>query len=210
MNIDGLGEKMVTQLAEKCGVKTVIDLFKLTEEDLAQCERVGRALAKTIRNNIHACVNVSLERFIYALGIPSVGAQTAKLLAKNIRFNKEQFILDITHLKFIKGVGDEVRSNLALFFGNESNVKTVTILLEMMNIHHSNTREVYCATGTFKQISRREMAGIIRAAGHEYNDTLTSSTTHLIVGDGASSKVERAAKKGIKLMTFDDFHSNFL
>src|SRR5205085_8645642 len=105
MNIDGLGDAMVNQLAERGMIKNVADLYRLTTEDLLKLERMGEKSAENVLREIAASKKLPLERVIYSLGIRFVGERTAQFLAEH--FGSLDAIMQATseELEEVKEVG---------------------------------------------------------------------------------------------------------
>ncbi|MXP67285.1 NAD-dependent DNA ligase LigA [Pantoea sp. Aalb] len=131
MNIDGIGEKIIEQLVDKQYVKTPVDLFHLTVNQLIKLDRVNYKLAKKLIYSLDQAKNTTLARFLYALGIREVGETTAINLANY--FSKLEKIIDakIDELIMVPDVGKIVAMHIRHFMDEENNLR---IIYELINI----------------------------------------------------------------------------
>lgn len=129
MDIEGLGEKNIEQLVDRNLVKTPADLYRLTQDSLLSLEGFAQVSAEKLYYAIQASKSVSLERFIYALGIPEVGEETARLLANSLGSLQKIRDAQASLLVFLPEIGHEVASEIANFMLDDHNASVIDALL---------------------------------------------------------------------------------
>ena len=213
MNIEGLGEKNVAALVDAGMVKSIADLYRLDVSEVAALERFGELsatnLIKAIDNSRHA----PLAKFITALGIRHVGAQTAVALAR--KFGSLPKLMEATEddLLEINDIGEVVAEAILAWFSDEDNVR---LLEEMrsLNVWPEDYEmkdlpligKSYIVTGTLSSMGREEVEDKLRALGATVTSSVTRATTALIVGEKpGKSKTDKADKLGIPRMSEVEF-----
>lgn len=213
LNIDGLGEKNVAALVAGGLVKGIPDLYRLTVKDLTSLERFGRLSAKKLVDAIQQSKTPPLHKFITALGIRHVGAQTAATLANG--FGSLSALIEATkdELLQLPDVGETVAEAILAYFADEDNLQMLTELqalgLEPVFIDQSNLPLVgrsYIVTGTLESMGREEAEDRLRALGATVTSTVTKQTTALIAGaKPGKSKTDKAVQLGIPTISEADF-----
>lgn len=213
LNIDGLGEKNVAALVAGGLVKGIPDLYRLTVKDLTSLERFGRLSAKKLVDAIQQSKTPPLHKFITALGIRHVGAQTAATLANG--FGSLSALIEATkdELLQLPDVGETVAEAILAYFADEDNLQMLTELqalgLEPVFVDQSNLPLVgrsYIVTGTLESMGREEAEDRLRALGATVTSTVTKQTTALIAGaKPGKSKTDKAAQLGIPTISEADF-----
>lgn len=209
MNIDGLGDKLVEQFFEQGLIRHVDDLYRLTKEQLAALERMGEKSAENIIAALETSKQTSLERFIYALGIREVGESTAKILARHFGSLESVQAANEETLKLVTDVGPVVAANIAAFFQEEHNLKTIQHLREW-GVHWSNYEakpvealplagKTYVITGSLSR-PREAIKADLENLGAKVSNSVSKKTTALIAGAEAGSKLEKAESLGIPLL----------
>ena len=213
-DIDGLGPKIIQKLIDESLIKDATDLFELKTGDLEPLERFAEKSAENIINSIEQAKKISLERFIYALGIPMVGLQTAIDLAK--KFGDLSSILKAGTEDFnnIYGVGDKVAQSIANYFNDTGKRELIDKLIkngvEVAN-YHSPVKanklggKLFVITGSLDSITRDDAHKKIIEAGGKIGSAVTSKTDYLVAGDEPGSKLEKAKKLGTKILNEQDF-----
>ena len=213
LNIEGLGEKNVAALVDAGMVKSIADLYRLDVSEVAAQERFGELsatnLIKAIDNSRHA----PLAKFITALGIRHVGAQTAVALAR--KFGSLSKLMEATEddLLEINDIGEVVAEAILAWFSDEDNVR---LLEEMrsLNVWPEDYEmkdlpligKSYIVTGTLSSMGREEVEDKLRALGATVTSSVTRATTALIVGEKpGKSKTDKADKLGIPRMSEVEF-----
>ena len=213
LNIEGLGEKNVVALVESKLVQTIPDLYRLTVPKVASLERFADLSAKNLVNAIEASKTAPLAKFITALGIRHVGAQTAIALAD--RFHSIENLANATEeeLLDIPDIGKIVAESILAYFADEDNLKMLDELKEL-GVHPSfEDRSAlplagrsYIISGTLEGYGREEAEGLLRSRGATVTSSVTKNTTALILGEKpGKSKIEKAAKLGIPTLGLADF-----
>ena len=213
LNIDGLGEKNVAALVDAGLVKSVADLYRLTVAKVASLERFAELSATNLVAAINNSKGAPLAKFITALGIRHVGAQTAVSLAR--KFGSLDNLMSATEddLMAIPDIGDVVAESIVAWFADEENVKLLEELRELgaWPAEESDkelplTGKSYIVTGTLATMGREEAEDKLRALGATVTSSVTKNTTALIVGEKpGKSKTDKADKLGISRMNETEF-----
>lgn len=212
LNIDGLGEKNVVALVDAGLVKSIADLYRLKASKLMQLERFGELSAKNLVEAITQSKTPKLNKFITALGIRHVGAQTAMTLARgfgsieNLEQATEEDLLQL------QDIGKVVAESILAYFADEDNIKMLQELHELgvqpQKVELDGLPLVgksYVVTGTLDSMGREEAEDKLRSLGATVTSGVTKTTTALIAGTKAGkSKTEKAAKLGISVIGEED------
>lgn len=213
LNIEGLGEKNVVALVDAGLLKSVADLYRLRVEDVARLEGFGELSAKNLISAINASKEASLNKFITALGIRHVGAQTATALARKFGSLDNLMMATEEDLLEINDIGDVVAESILAYFADEENVK---LLEEFKSLGVWPKDELktdlplagksYIVTGTLASMGREEAEDRLRELGATVTSSVTKNTTALIVGEKpGKSKTDKADKLGISRMNEVEF-----
>ena len=213
LNIEGLGEKNVVALVDAGLVKSIADLYKLKEVEVAKLARFGEVSARNLVTAIQAAKRPGLAKFITALGVRHVGAQTATALAR--RFKTLEALMEATEeeLTAVSDIGKVVAEAILAWFADEDNVEMLTELRELgvwplaeAEGELPLTGKSYIVTGTLASMGREEAEDKLRQLGATVTSTVTKNTTALIVGEKpGKSKLEKAAKLGIPVISEVEF-----
>ena len=158
--------------------------------------------------------NVTFERFIYALGIKEVGEVTSKNLAKEYKSIENLFFPSPDRLIEINDIGEVVAENISTFFSDKKVINKIKTMQDLgVNISHeeqiSSSNEFqdmsFVITGKFSKFSRNELKGIIESKGGKVSGSISSKTNYLVLGEDPGSKLEKAQKLKIDILTEDDF-----
>lgn len=213
LNIEGLGEKNVEALIKAGLVKSIVDLYRLKEKEVSQLERFGELSAHNLMTAISASKKPSLAKFITALGIRHVGAQTATGLARNFKTLDNLINATEDDLLRIPDIGKVVAESILAWFADEDNIESLNKLREL-NVWpvDEETKKLplegksYIITGTLESMGREDAEDRLRELGATVTSSVTKNTTALIVGDKpGKSKVEKAEKLGILKISEKDF-----
>lgn len=212
-DIDGLGEKIVEQLINEGLISVAADLFELTYEDVVGLDRFAPISAKNLITSIENARKITLDRFIYALGIRHVGEESATRLAR--RFGSLHKFLAATpeELSDIEGIGEVVAKSISDYLADESHMKQIARMQEHGVVVESAaavaigplTGSTFLFTGTLSSMSRTEAGERVKKFGAEVADTVNKKVTHVVVGADAGSKEEKAKKMGIPRLTEGEF-----
>ncbi len=213
LNIDGLGEKNVVALVDSGLVNSIADLYRLKVSDIAKLERFADLSAKNLVDAINGSKTPALAKFITALGIRHVGAQTATSLAR--KFNSLDNLVDASEdeLLAIPDIGEVVAESILAWFSDEDNLKLLSDLRELgVSPTEENNNNLpligksYIITGTLESMGREEAEDKLRALGATVTSSVTRNTTALIIGDKpGKSKLEKADKLGIQKIDEKEF-----
>ncbi|MGD6900011.1 NAD-dependent DNA ligase LigA [Bacillus infantis] len=213
MNIDGLGEKVVSQLFAKELIKDVADLYKLTHEALIGMERMGEKSVNNLLQAIEASKQNSLEKLLFGLGIRHVGAKAAKTLAQH--FGTVDNLMDASEedLTAINEIGGKMAGAIVAFFEQEEAKELIRELKEYgVNMEYKGPKPVAAAdsdsffagktivlTGKLSILSRNEAKEKIEVLGGNVSGSVSKKTDLLIAGEDAGSKLAKAQDLGIDI-----------
>ncbi|MCX7817219.1 MAG: NAD-dependent DNA ligase LigA [Syntrophales bacterium] len=219
VDIEGLGEKLVSQLVERGLVRSLSDLYNLKFEDLVNLDRMGEKSARNVLSAIERSKTPPLAKFIYALGIRHVGETTARVLAERFVTLEDLMNASEEDLLSIRDIGPEVAGSIIRFFREQSNRKTLedlkraglipisTQVHQKTTIHHPFAGKNFVLTGTLKSMTRAEAQRVIREKGGNTSDSVTKKTDFVVVGDSPGSKLAKARELGITVLTEEEFLS---
>ena len=213
LNIDGLGEKNVVALVDAGLVKSIADLYRLDASRLAELERFGELSADNLVSAIEATKNAPLNKFITALGIRHVGAQTAMALARKFGSLDKLMVATEDELLEVPDIGEVVAESIVAWFSDEDNVKLLNELRELGAWPREESGAAlpldgksYIVTGTLASMGREEAEDKLRALGATVTSSVTKTTTALIVGEKpGKGKADKADKLGIPRMNEVEF-----
>ncbi len=213
MNIDGLGEKVVSQLFAKELIKDVADLYKLTHEALIGMERMGEKSVNNLLQAIETSKQNSLEKLLFGLGIRHVGAKAAKTLAQHFGTVDNLMAASEEDLTAINEIGGKMAGAIVAFFEQEEAKELIRELKEYgVNMEYKGPKPVAAAdsdsffagktivlTGKLSILSRNEAKEKIEALGGNVSGSVSKKTDLLIAGEDAGSKLAKAQDLGIDI-----------
>ena len=213
LNIEGLGEKNVNLLVDAGLLKSLVDLYRLQKSDLIKLERFGELSATKLLNAIEGTKHAPLAKFITALGIRHVGAQTAVALAD--AFQSLEALRDATEEELLKipDIGLTVSESILAYFADEDNLRQLddfaSLGVHPVYVNHDNAPlkgQSFVVTGTLTDMGREEAEDLLREKGATVTSSVTKNTTALIAGaKPGASKVTKAEKLGIKVISEAEF-----
>lgn len=215
MDIEGLGDKLVEQLVEKGVVKTVADLYRLTFDELAALERMGEKSARNLLDQIEKSKNITLARFLNALGIPQVGEATALQLATH--FGDLGPIMDASTetLQSVPHIGPAMAEDIHAFFHQPHNRDVIEQLrtagMQWPTFERRNTGELpfagktFVLTGTLPSMTRDEAKARVQALGATVSGSVSKKTSYVIVGEEPGSKADKARELGVPMLNETEF-----
>ena len=219
LNIDGFGEKQIKQFYNLKLIKNIEDIFHLKKYKIKilNLEGWGELSYNNLINAIEKSKSISLEKFIYSLGIRYIGEINSELLTKESKNLQELILLTKSRSKLenIDGLGPKAISSLIEYFSYERNVATIQKLEQILKIHSSKivnkktffSNKNLVFTGTLSTLSRDEAKYLAKSNGAKILTTLSKNTDFLITGEKAGSKKEKAKLLGIKIIDERDFLS---
>lgn len=213
LDIEGLGEKMVTQLVTSGLIADPADLFFLTGKQLLGLERMADKSAANLIAAIDRAKTPSLDRLIYALGIRHVGEQTAKRLTSAYGTLAALAAASKEELEKIRDIGPEVATSIAGFFREPANLRVIEKLNraglapKVLSRPQATplTGKSFVFTGTLTRMSRGEAKALVESLGGSVTGTITKTTDYVVAGDAAGSKLDRARRDGIAVIDEEAF-----
>jgi DNA ligase (NAD+) len=208
MNIDGMGDALVTQLTERGLAKNVADIYKLTKADLLSLERMGDKSAQNILDEIENSKKLPLERVIYGLGIRMVGERTAQFLAEHFGSMEALANAGVEELQNVNEVGPRIAESIVEFFSIAANRKLVERLGEAGLAFKGKKKErgtklagkTFVLTGTLAHFTRDEAKKMIEDAGGKVTGSVSKKTDYVVAGADAGSKLDKAKELGVAVI----------
>ncbi|MCX7705904.1 MAG: NAD-dependent DNA ligase LigA [bacterium] len=213
MNIQGLGEKIINVLVDRGLVKDYADLYSINPEQLERIERMGKVSSRKLVENIQASKNIPLQNLIYALGIRYIGERASEVLAENFTSIDEIKDADEKTLANINEIGPVAARSIKEFFNNPRNLELIQrlkragITTEQKELTRSEGKLSgikFVITGTLKNYTREEMKTQLKRLGARVSENISKDTNFLIAGENPGTKLERAKKLGIKIISEDE------
>jgi len=213
-DIDGLGPKIIEQLLNEGLIKDASDLFDLKVGDLEPLERFAEKSSQNIIISIESAKEISLERFIYALGIPLVGIETATDLAKKFETLGNIINAKKDEINAIYGIGEKVAESINQYFSNKKNRDFINRLLDRgvkVIDYHSPVKadklqgKTFVVTGSLDTMTRDEAHKKIIELGGKTGSQVTSKTDFVVVGVDPGSKLDKARQLNIRILNEDEF-----
>ena len=213
MNIEGFSEMTASQLIDELSVKKFSDLYKLTVDDLLKLEGFKDKKAQKMIASIEQSKSVELKNFIFALGIDGVGKKTAKDFADEFKSIEELKNASEERLLQIPEVGDIIAKDVADYFRSVNNLTEIDLLLELgvkPNVQNNVKQGVFSGekvvlTGSLSSFTRSQASKLIEERGGETQSSVSKSTTIVLAGESAGSKLDKAKKLGIKIIDEEEF-----
>jgi DNA ligase (NAD+) len=208
MNIDGMGDALVTQLTERGLVKNVADIYKLKKDDLLSLERMGDKSAQNILDEIENSKKLPLERVIYGLGIRMVGERTAQFLGEHFGSMEALEQAGVEELQNVDEVGPRIAESIVEFFSIPANRKLVERLREAGLTLTGRKKErgtklagkTFVLTGTLAKHTRDEAKKMIEDAGGKVTGSVSKKTDYVVAGADAGSKLDKAKELGVAVI----------
>jgi DNA ligase (NAD+) len=229
MDIEGLGEKLVDQLVERQMVRSPADLYGLEPGALAGLERMAEKSAQNVIDAIGRSRNIDLARFIYALGIPGVGEEVAKILARHfggleallaadwqaLEEEKESMRRENARRKRkgertvavpLEGIGPEIMESVDKFVHEEHNREVIGRLARAVEprapsvARPGGDAKTFVLTGTLAGMTRDEARALIESRGHKVAGSVSKKTDYVVAGDEAGGKLDQAKALGVEVI----------
>ena len=213
LNIDGFGKKIVQNFWEIGLIKLPHDIFSLDFERISKLDGWGSLSVNNLKKSIQKSKNISLDKFIFSLGIRHIGQENAKLLSEFLKKKENFFRLKdqnyIQELINIDGIGDTQINSLKMFFNEKKNLDVISNLSKSLNIQNFKEKEntgklkgqVFMFTGKLNNISRAEAKSLIENNGGKIVSNVTNKLDYLVIGEKPTNrKVDLAKKNKIKVI----------
>ncbi len=213
-DIEGLGEKMVALLLEHKLVNDLSSIYDLKFEDLAQLPRMGELSSRNLLAAAEKSKNITLDKFIFSLGIRHVGTRTAFILAQYSKTLSSFLTLTEEQLLSIHEVGGEIAQSVSLFLADQREQEMVRALLakgvivqdaEIVTGSGPLSGMTIVITGTLPSLSRKQAEDMVIAAGGKVASSVSKKTTFVLLGEDAGSKLKKAQELGVLTVSETEF-----
>jgi DNA ligase (NAD+) len=217
MDIDGLGEKLINQLADKGLVKSLADLYRLDAVTLADLERMGKKSADNLVKAIEASKTRTLDRLLTGLTIRHVGTRMAEIIAQRVQTLDKLRGMSLEELEAIPEVGPVVAESIHEYFQDPDHQKlldelqAVGVAPQPLQPVASTGRKLpfagktFVLTGTLPKRSRPEAEALIKQRGGKVTGSVSKMTTYVLAGEEAGSKLDKAKQLGIPVIDEAEF-----
>ncbi|MGA9287647.1 MAG: NAD-dependent DNA ligase LigA [Anaerobacillus sp.] len=219
MNIDGLGERVITQLFREELIHDVADIYQLTHEQLIELDRMGEKSVSNLLEAIQVSKDNSLEKLLFGLGIRHVGAKAARTLAQQFGSMDSLVHANVEDLEAINEVGQKMADSVVRYFQNEEVHELIKELKEAgVNMTYTGPKPVssedidsvfagktVVLTGKLEQLSRGDAKKLLEQQGAKVTGSVSKSTDLVIAGEDAGSKLEKAETLGIDVWSENRF-----
>jgi len=214
LNIDGFGKKIVEKFWELKLVKLPHDIFSLDFKKIEKLDGWGELSVSNLKYAIEKSKTISLDRFIYALGIRHIGKENAKLLAQHLK-NIENFYKlsknkDLENLSNIDGIGETQIKSIGVFFSYKINLAVIEKLKKIMKISNAISakkdgilkNKTFMFTGKLKEISRAEAKSLVEQNSGKIISNVNNKLNYLVIGEKPTKgKIKKAKELNIKMLT---------
>jgi len=213
MDIEHLGEKVISSLFERELIRYPVDIYTLSEKKLEQLENFKEKSIHNLLTSIEKSKKQPLWRLLLGLGIRYMGKTTAQLIAKHFETIIDLFDVKEEELLSLEGVGEKVARSLADFFVDKKNKKHIQDLMELgirpektqIIAGHAFLGKNFVLTGTLLGYSRDEVANLIQMRGGNVASSVSKRTDFVLVGANPGSKFEKAKSLNIEILDEDAF-----
>ena len=214
MNIEGLGPAIVDNLLAYDLVKDPADLYFLKEDDIRRMERMGEKSAKKLILSIQNSKGRGLAKLLFGLGIRFLGEKGAELIASRFQSLENISEASVEKIQQTEGIGKVIAQSLYSYFRDEQNLiileklkeaGVITKNLEEEKQGDAFLGEIVVLTGKLNFMGRREASDLIKKLGGTTQSSVTNSTTLVIAGEEAGSKLKKAEERGITVLSEMEF-----
>lgn len=213
MDIDKIGPSIIEQLYNKGFAKNPVDLYKLSMQDFMQLDLVKEKSAFNMYNAIQESKHKPLARLVTAFTIKNVGKETAGVLANEFGTLENLMNASVEDLSKVEGVGEIIAKDIYDFFRKPENISMINELKELgveplppvQNVSDEFKGKTFVLTGTLQNMTRDEASEKIKQMGGKTSSSVSRNTSYVVVGENAGSKLEKAQKLGVIILTENDF-----
>ncbi len=217
LNVDGLGKKVVEKFWDLKFIRLPQDIYKLDFNKISKLDGWGNQSVINLKNSLEISKNISLEKFIFSLGIRHIGNENAKLIAEFTKNSKNFLKLsqkeEINQLLNIDGIGDTQINSLKKFFSNNKNIKIINELTSILNIDFQEEdkngklkNKTFLITGKLNGVSRAEVKDIIEKNSGKVVSGVNKKLDYLIVGEKPTKrKIDKAKQFNIMMLNQDEW-----
>lgn len=215
MDIERLGPSLLEKLVNQNLVSSPSDLYLLKEEDILKIERMGKKSCDNLLNAIESSKSRELYRLIFGLGIRHIGKSAAKLLCKHINSINDLMNKDVSELSSIDGFGEKMAQSIVDYFLVKQNIDLIEKLKNLgLNMTASKiikgellAGKTFVLTGTLATYTRDQASEIIEKLGGKVASSVSKRTTFVLAGEDAGSKLAKAQKLGVNVISELEFLS---
>ncbi|TXT63439.1 MAG: DNA ligase [Promethearchaeota archaeon] len=208
MNIKGLGPKLLDRLVDNGVVKNIADIYKLSESDLADIERMGHKSAQNLLKEIEQSKERGLSKVLYGLGITYVGDHIARVITEHYDSIDSLIETSKSDLEEIDEIGPKIAESVELFFTEEKNRDLIEELRSngvQMEIESGKKEQFlqgkkFVFTGALENYTRAEASEKVRELGGRVTSSVSGETDYLVVGENPGSKFEMAKREGTTIL----------
>lgn len=217
MNIDGLGERIVEDFFNFGFISKISDIYKLENhrKDLITLEGYGNKSVEKLLDAIDNSKENSLEKLLFGLGIPHVGAKTSKILASNFKTLDNLINASSDDLVSINDIGGIIAESIKKYFNNSENMEEIerlkkiginTTYLGQEVVYNDNFKDkTFVLTGSLRTLTRDKAKEIIESNGGKTSSSVSKKTSVVIVGEDPGSKYQKAKELGIDVWSEEEF-----
>ena len=210
MDIEGMGTSLVELLVKEGMLNDIADIYRLEEEKIEKLERMGKKSANNLINNIEKSKTQDLYRFIFALGIPFIGVNAAKILSNHFRSLESIQSATMDVLVDIEGIGDKMAQSIVEFFSKRKNIELLNRLInagvkpklpKKTSFENQPLKgKTFVITGTLPGMSREEAKVIIERYGGKTSSSVSAKSDYLLAGDNPGSKFSKAKLLNVEII----------
>lgn len=214
MDIDGMGESIAEQMLDKKIISDAADLYYIKAESIEEMDKMGQKSAANLISAIEESKKNPLHRVINALGIRHIGEKNAKTLAKALKNMDAIIAADYDTLVSLDDFGGIMADSIIAFFKEEQNIEFINRLKKAgVNMQEAEDDDIdarfsgmtFVLTGTLENYTRGEAQEIIEKFGGKASSSVSKKTTYVLVGKEAGSKLEKANKLGVRVISESEF-----
>ena len=215
MNILGLGDSIIEELLDRGLIHNIADLYELTNEDFESMKKNGKKFAQNLIDSIDMSRSNDLYRLITGLGIRNIGVKAAKSLAKYFKTMDNLMKAEIEELVGIDDMGEIMAKSVYEFFHEPQTIdlierfKVLGLNMEAIEEEGADDRfagMIFVLTGGLEGYSRKEAEDIIEKFGGKCSGSVSKKTTYVLAGEDAGSKLDKAQKLGITIISEKEFN----
>jgi DNA ligase (NAD+) len=220
LDIAGLGGKRAEQLVDKGFIKTLPDIYRLSKDDLLHLPGYAGKSAENMLIQIRKAKNVTLDRLIYALGIPLLGSHLVRVVVSHFKDLDALRMADEQELQQIDAIGPEVARSVVSFFADEKNQQALVALsgagviignpaylginsIKNIELPLKNLKFVF--TGSLEHWTRTEVKEMIELYGGRVTSSISGETDYVVAGPGSGAKLEAAEANGVPVLREEEF-----
>lgn len=213
MDIEGLGDKLVSQMVDKTLIRDPADLFYLKKDDFLLLDRLGDKSSDNLIAAVQKSKATTLDKLIFALGIRHVGEHVSRILAREFKSLAKIAEAGEDELLLIRDIGPEVAGSISRFFREPQNLHVLEKLsaaglqldVATGEVSSPMTGKSFVFTGTLKSLARDEAKRLVLSQGGVIHASISQKTDFVVVGEAAGSKLDKAIAYNLTILTEEKF-----